>query len=35
MQTDFQKAAESDPYIRAAMRGPAVISPMGFNGRGN
>ena len=35
MQTDFQKAAESDPHIRAAMRGPAVIAPMGFNGRGN
>ena len=37
MQAKFQKAAESDPEIRAAMRGPAVLSPMGmpFNGRGN
>ncbi len=36
VQAEFQKAAESDPAIRAAMRGPAVLSPMaGFNGRGN
>ena len=36
MQAKFQKAAESDPEIRAAMRGPAVLSPIaGFNGRGN
>ena len=35
-QAEFQKAAESDPAIRMAMRGPAVLSPMaGFNGRGN
>jgi hypothetical protein len=35
-QAEFQKAAESDPGIRAAMRGPAVLSPVpGFNGRGN
>lgn len=34
-QMSFQQRAESDPTIRAAaaMRGPAVISPMG-NGRG-
>lgn len=37
IQAEFQKAAESDPVIRTAMRGPAVLSPMGnsFNGRGN
>jgi hypothetical protein len=36
MQAKFQKAAEADPEIRAAMRGPAVLTPMaGFNGRGN
>ena len=37
LQAEFQKAAESDPVIRTAMRGPAVLSPMGmpFNGRGN
>lgn len=35
-QAEFQKAAESDPIIRMAMRGPAVLSPVpGFNGRGN
>jgi hypothetical protein len=35
-QAEFQKAAETDPVIRMAMRGPAVLSPMqGFNGRGN
>lgn len=37
-QAEFQKAAETDPAIRAAMRGPAVLQPMGaspFNGRGN
>jgi hypothetical protein len=34
MQYDAQKAAESDPTIRAAMRGPAVLSPM-FNGSRN
>jgi hypothetical protein len=34
MQFEAQKAAESDPAIRAAMRGPAMIAPMGnFNGR--
>ena len=27
-QTEFQKAAEADPVIRAAMRGPAVLSPV-------
>lgn len=34
-QLSFQQRAENDPTIRAAaaMRGPAVISPMG-NGRG-
>lgn len=35
-QAEFQKAAETDPIIRMAMRGPAVLSPIpGFNGRGN
>ena len=35
-QAEFQKSAESDPVIRMAMRGPAVLSPVpGFNGRGN
>lgn len=34
MQAQAQKAAESDPQIRAAMRGPAVLSPVPqFNGR--
>jgi hypothetical protein len=36
MQAEFQKAAESDPIIRMAMRGPAVLSPVpGFNGSRN
>jgi hypothetical protein len=30
MQFEAQKAAESDPAIRAAMRGPAVLSPVPF-----
>jgi hypothetical protein len=36
-QAEFQKAAEADPAIRSAMRGPAVLSPVPgmFNGRGN
>lgn len=34
MQAQTLKAAESDPQIRAAMRGPAVLSPVPqFNGR--
>lgn len=35
-QMSFQQRAESDPTIRsaAAMRGPAVLTPMGGNGRG-
>jgi len=36
MQTDFQRAAESDPHLRAGMRGgPSVITPFMPNGRGN
>lgn len=35
MQAEFQKAAESDPTIRSAIRAsPAVIQPFGMNGRG-
>jgi hypothetical protein len=37
MQNDAQKAAENDPGLRASLMrgGPAVLQPMGFNGRGN
>jgi hypothetical protein len=35
-QTEFQRAAESDPTIRGGMQGPAVLTPFsGFNERGN
>lgn len=36
MQGLVQKMAEADPALRTSMmnRGPAIVSPMGFNGRG-